>query len=158
MKKIASTCEYKYMLELQDGSKIYTSDDQFMLKVLEKHTKKIRNLDNLQQEMWKFIGDLETTYLGKRITHKIYEGEKSYKITSSQSRKPTIYATVAKEVVENVYFHLKKRGRRLSASVIGNALHISATTIHNALKVLRCEGKASLNTSKTRRQYLYRTL
>jgi len=127
-----------------------------MLKVLEKHTNKTRNAR--AQEIWKFIGDLETTHFGKRITHKIYEGEKSYKIISNQSKNPTIYVTVAKEVVKNAYYHLKKSGRKLSASAIGNALHISATTIHSALKVLRCKRKANLDTSGTKRQYLYKAL
>jgi len=160
LRRIASahTSEYKYVLELQDGSKIYTNDEQFMLKVLEKHTNTIRNPDRNQQEIWKFMGELETTYFGKRITHKIFEGEKSYKITSNQSKNPAIFFTVAKEKIENVYYYLKKSGRKLSASAIENALHINATTIHNACKVLRCEGKVGLDISRNKRQYLYEAL
>lgn len=145
------------MLELPNGIRIYTNDEKFLLKTLES-TKITRNFAKPQPEVWNFLGTVKTTHLGKRITHSIYEGEKSYKITSSQSKNPKIYATVAKDVVEKVYHHLKKSGRKLSTSTIENALHTSATTIHNALKVLRLKRKARLDMSGTKRQYLYKAL
>lgn len=104
------------------------------------------------------MGRLETSRFGKRGTHRIYECEKSYKIKSDQFTHPTMHATVNKESIDKVYNYLRKRRTELSAEDIEKALHISPTTIHNALKVLRLEGKASLRISGTNRQYLYKVL
>jgi len=106
----------------------------------------------------KFIGNIGATYHGKPLRYGIYEDGKSYKIIFSRSKKQANYATVARDTVEKVYSYLKKDGRKRSASDIEKTLHLSPTTIHNALKVLRAQKRADFEIFGTKRQFLYKAL
>jgi hypothetical protein len=105
----------------------------------------------------KFIANLETTYHGKSLRYGIYDVGKSYKIISSRSKSQANYATVDKDTVEKIYHYLTKDTKR-SASEIEKALHLSPTTIHNALKVLRVQKRADFEIFGKRRQFLYKAL
>jgi hypothetical protein len=106
----------------------------------------------------KFIGNVSTSYHGKLLEYGIYLDGKSYKIISSQSKKQANYATVSRDTVEKVYDYLKKGRRKRSASDIEEALGISSTTIHNALKVLRAQKRADFEIFGTKRQNSYKAL
>ena len=105
----------------------------------------------------KFIGILDATHPGKP-KYEIREDEKSYKIISSRSKNRAKCATVNRDTVEKVYRYLKKDGRKRSALDIEKALHVSMTTVHNALKVLRVQRKADLRIIGTKRQFFYKAL
>ena len=103
----------------------------------------------------KFIGNLDATYHGKPLRYAIYEDGKGYRIISSRSKNQANYATVSRDTVEKVYNYLKEDGRKRSASDIEKTLHISPTTIHNALKVLRVQKRADFEVFGTKRKFLY---
>lgn len=63
--------------------------------------------------------------------------------------------TVSRDTVEKVYNYLKKDGRKRSTSNIEKALHISPTTIHNALRVLRVQKNADFERAGKKRRHLY---
>lgn len=105
----------------------------------------------------KRIRTLDATHPGKP-RYEIHEDQKKYRIISSRSKNQANCATVNKDTVEKVYGYLKKKGTKRSASDIETALHISPTTIHNALKVLRTQGRADFEIFGTKRKFLYKAL
>lgn len=105
-----------------------------------------------------FAGVLDYFAQPNKPQYEIREDRKSYKILSGQHKNQTIWSAVNRDTVERVYRYLKKDGKKRSASEIEKALHISVTTIHNALKVLRVQSRADFEIFGPRRKFLYKAL
>jgi uncharacterized Zn finger protein (UPF0148 family) len=78
--------------------------------------------------------------------YKVLENDKSYLIVC-KSEKASYTTSVSKSIVEAVYQFLKSQNRKLSAVEIGIASRISNVSAHNALRVLKSQGRAEIEVS-----------
>jgi len=105
-----------------------------------------------------FAGVLDYFAQPDKPQYEIREDRKTYKILSGQHKNQATCSAVNRDTVERVYRYLKNDGKKRSASEIEKALHISVTTIHNALKVLRVQSRADFEIFGPKRKFLYKAL
>lgn len=137
----ANSANYKYVLEFPSIFRIYTNDKSFLKKVLvEAHTPKPKSRKLL-------VGRLPVKWHKKNIVYDIFQAGERYQILSSESKDKTRGAVVSKEMVEKTDSYLRRDGKRRSACNIQTAIGVSRATVLNALKVLRVQKKAKLESS-----------
>jgi len=84
--------------------------------------------------------------LDSKTRFKIFESQNGYKIVC-KSDKASYTTCVSKATVEETYRFLKADGRKFRVKKIEMALKISNVSVHNALRVLRFQGKAGFEVS-----------
>jgi len=122
--------------------RIYTNDDILLSRILVEIRPSGSSATELTGE--EFVGKLDTRNRGTSAAYDVYKDSERYRVVSSRSKDRTRGAQVSKSTVERVYSYLKSNGKKRSSHNIETALGISTTLVLNALKVLRMQKRARL--------------